>query len=800
MKNVYGRWAVVIILAIVSTLIASRMEIREDALDLLPGEAVQGDYVLLNRMGMVNRIFISLDATSLPAGADVFGALAVSAEKVGEILAQNEVFSDVHFRMQAGYSQAILEFVRGHLPALLTADDLAGISQRLVEKGLVTALNENFLLLNSPAGMAMKDQIQADPLGLGLLALKRIEGLKGELAVNIRDGFFISADGLHCLIWAESRHPLTDSGTAEKVDSLLKSALDKGLAHGVKADIIGSLPHTLANSRTIREDLNVLLSVSFVAFLVLFVVMLRDWRGILVIAVPFLAAPPAMALLSLFYTKISAMALGFGIVLIGIADDFSIHIFMALTKEQGSRREILGRLKAPLLLAAITTVIVFVVLLFSQVPSHRQMALLAIFGILTAFVLSWFLVPTLVKEEVLVVPAAEPGFRLDKYFPRSGPARGLSILVWIALLVAGCMALPRLTYNGDLKSLDVPVAQVAAAERSFHKVWGRGSGQAFVIASGADLDAALNKNDFVYSRLLAENIKDVQSLAPLLPGPEKQAANILSWHDFWKQRQTSFPGDLRKAAVAAGFTVDAFLPFEKTLVIEPRLIEPLDLVNGPLKPMVSSLLRQGDKTGQVAGNDKDLVVTILPDTKETGTVLASLAEAGSGVAVLSNSRWRGRVEKLLRQDLAELALTAGILVVLISGIYFTRPRDLLAVLAPVLSAFAAMALYDYFTTRDLNLMHVIMGIMIQGVAVDYGIFMVSACRGQGATRTSIASVSLGALSTLCGFGILALAKHPALHGLGITVLVGIGAAWPTALLVTPLLLKNDGSSSEAEKS
>ena len=128
---------------------------------------------------------------------------------------------------------------------------------------------------------------------------------------------------------------------------------------------------------------------------------------------------------------------------------------------------------------------------------------------------------------------------------------------------------------------------------------------------------------------------------------------------------------------------------------------------------------------------------------------------------------------------------------LVSGSYFTRPRDLLAVLAPVLSSFAAMALYDYFTTRDLNIMHVIMGIMIQGIAVDYGIFMVSACQGKGATRTSIASISLGALSTLTGFGILAFAKHPALHGLGITVLVGIGAAWPTALLITPLLLRKE---------
>jgi len=54
--------------------------------------------------------------------------------------------------------------------------------------------------------------------------------------------------------------------------------------------------------------------------------------------------------------------------------------------------------------------------------------------------------------------------------------------------------------------------------------------------------------------------------------------------------------------------------------------------------------------------------------------------------------------------------------------------------------------------------------------------------------TSALAVSLCALSTLIGFGVLAFAEHPALHALGITVLVGIGAAWPVALLVSPAFL------------
>ena len=440
MKTVFFRWALILCLVAGSLLVASRLEIREDAIDLLPGAAVQGDFILLKRLGLVNRLFISLDATALPAGSDPFGMLTGSAEKTGAILADSELFRDVYYRMPAGYGQAMLDYVRSCLPALLTSADLAALAQRLEGKGLESALQEDFLLLNSPVGMGMKEQIQADPLGFSLVALKRIEGLKGELAVQVRDGFFMSADGLHCLIWAESKLSLTDSSSAEKVDTFVRAALAKGLAPGIKADIIGSLPHTLANSRTIRHDLDLLMPLAFIVFFVLFIVMLKDWRGVLVIAVPFLAGAPAVALYSLFYTKISAMALGFGIALVGIADDFSIHLFMALSKEQGGSKAIMRRLAGPLLLALVTTVVVFVVLLFSQVPSHRQMAFLAIAGIVMAFVLSWYLVPTLVKEHSLVKPAESvpelQGFRIDKFLPRSRLARSIAIVAWFLLAKA----------------------------------------------------------------------------------------------------------------------------------------------------------------------------------------------------------------------------------------------------------------------------------------------------------------------------------------------------------------------------
>jgi predicted RND superfamily exporter protein len=42
---------------------------------------------------------------------------------------------------------------------------------------------------------------------------------------------------------------------------------------------------------------------------------------------------------------------------------------------------------------------------------------------------------------------------------------------------------------------------------------------------------------------------------------------------------------------------------------------------------------------------------------------------------------------------------------------------------------------------------------------------------------------------LAGFGALVLARHPALHSIGLSVLVGISAAIPSALLVIPAMYR-----------
>ena len=71
-----------------------------------------------------------------------------------------------------------------------------------------------------------------------------------------------------------------------------------------------------------------------------------------------------------------------------------------------------------------------------------------------------------------------------------------------------------------------------------------------------------------------------------------------------------------------------------------------------------------------------------------------------------------------------------------------------------------------------------------GLSADYGIFMVCG-RDADTTETTRRAVFVSGLTTLAGFGVLILARHPALHALGLTVFSGIAVAMLTAVFLLP---------------
>lgn len=775
-RSIALRWAAVLTVVIAGLCVLPYVHVKDDALDLLPGDAVKQDIRLLQRMGLVDRLFITLQRPVTMEASRFQQAVSRFAEELRKsgrcrfVLARLPVDSD----------RQLFSTLHASLPLLLDQQDLQRVRERIEPAALAKSMEQLFSMLNSPAGIAMKQRIQQDPLGLTTLVLQKLEYLRSEFSMRLQDGFFVSEDGHSYLLLAESKGSLTASDTADELAALLRSIADDTLPSDSSMRIIGSLPHTQANSRIIKNDLRWLVPTASILLVALLGFTLRNIRALVVFAIPFLAASPAIALASLYHSQLSRLALGFGVVLLGIGVDFSVHLYLALRWEKGTPAEILARMRRPILFASLTTVGVFMVLLFSQVSSHRQMALLALSGIVLAVLFAWLLIPTIAGT----AEGKDVTWRGIKWAKPGGRKSVPLIILWLMLMVAGLLAWPQLRYNGDLRVLDVQDEKVVGDEKIFKATWGEKGEQAFVLAQADTMTELLDQNFRVYERLVQHGATSFQSFAPILPGPEAQGKNLAGWQNFWQTHMDEFRQSFSEAALARGFSDTAFQPFFSWLEKTPQTLEPEQLLDGALRPLLMSLLKI---PGTSVSDDRYLALTTVKISQKSEPLLKSLGEQADAITVLSNSSWKATVERQLRHDIVSLSLIAGLVIIILVGIQFRNPVQIVAVLAPVLAALAAMSLFCFFSGSSLNTMHLIMGIMVIGLSVDYGIFIVCSVLGEQ-SRVSFQAVSICAASSLIGFGVLAFGHHPALHSLGVTVLVGIGVAWPTAVWISPAIL------------
>ncbi len=777
------KWLFALAFTIVGALLTVSINLNDNALDLLPSTAVRGDLQLLQKLGLVDRIIISLSTEDLSNNNTTnIAILKRSTLSLGKYLENSAFFTNVIYHIPQNFELETYQKFQPLLPLLLDKQDYHQLAPLTEPAGIELSMKKNFNLLNSPAGYGIKRQIQSDPLGITPLFLNKLHYLKAEYSLIIEDGLFLSKDRKNSLIIAESRKGLIDADAALFMNTILTKAFQAELAPGITPRIIGSLPHTLANAKSVQRDLKTLLPIATLFLLALLLFALRNIRALLVLGIPFLAALPAIAITGLFFRDVSALALGFGIVLLGIAVDFAIHLYLGLVRED-NRDDFLTIIRKPILLATVTTASVFIVLLFSEVPSHRQMATLALSGILLAVAYSWYLVPLIVPKTKGNIPLSASVFQ----FNPSLFGRYCIFLSWAILLGCGIVSWPGLKYNGNLQTLDAPNQSVIEDERHFRQIWGDKGDQAFLVASATDLNQALHTNYFIFKELQKHSIKSFQSIAPILPSLEYQSDNLSQWQTFWQTREPEFHSAFQDAAIKFGFSQNAFSPFFDSLTRLPQPTSIFENLPYGLKMLADAMIRLPEQQKGNSHNNNYLVTTTVSTNDDLYGLLLKLDDHYQNITLLANKKWKDQVEKLLRRDIITLSLTAAALITLITLISFRSIRMAVAVLAPVLSALSAMAIFSSVTGRELNMMHLLMGIMVIGLAVDYGIF--TACsHGNKKRSTSLHAISICAMSSLIGFGVLSFAHHPALNALGITVLIGIGAAWPTAILVTPTIM------------
>jgi predicted exporter len=744
----------------------------ENIASMIPdgGEGLAEDFMLLGKAPFTNRVFI---AVTTPEHASP-GTLAAAGDALAAALPP-DLFPEVRGGPSIMSPTALMTGMLDLLPALFTPEDLARAEALATPQAVRSAMAENARLLSSAEGMGMTGVVREDPLNLRRLALEKLASLRISGSVRLEHGRFMSEDARSMLLIARPSPAMTDADGSRRVMEAFERA-KVALPPGFSAELTGGHRHTLANADAIRSDMVTVLAASSAGLGLLFLLGLRSRSGLIAFALPFCILPPAALATKAVFGSVSGITLGFGAVLMGVAVDYSIYVHFALRGLPGETGDILARVSRPVLYGWATSMACFASLFFSGVPGVREMAFFSLTGLTLALGLSLFVLP------LLTAPEAGPGTPqvvTELAQGRSLPA-GAALAV-IGLALAGGLFFGReVRFDSDLRALSASGRELAGTEAAMRAAFGEVRERAMVFASGQSLDKALTANGLAFAELAALRAQGVVSLAPVLPPSDVQRANMDRWRGFMNPDRTA---NLRRLveseATALGFVPGAFEPFVARLSKENFAAATPERLRETGLGEALDLLLARDGEGHLA-------ITLAPDSPE---LLKRLDRPEAGVRPVSQTVFAAGLTRVIGEDFTRLTLVAlgGNLALLL--LFLRSARGMLLSMVP--TAVGCACLFGVMGALDkpLNLFGVIAVPLVIGIGVDYGVFMTmegAGSRGRATTR----AVILAGLSTVAGFGALALARHPALHSMGVTVLVGIsGAVAAACMLVAPLRAK-----------
>jgi predicted exporter len=761
-----GFWCVGLLL---SAGLVAAMFLRpvENIASMIPddGSSLAEDFKLLQKAPFTHRVLIDVAA---PPGTETV-KLAAAGDALAAALPP-ALFPEVRGGPQIANPASFVLGVLDLLPALFTERDMAAVEKRLSPDAVRQSLRECVRTLTSPEGLGMKEVLRRDPLGLRSLALSKLSHLRLSDSIRMNHGRFMSEDGRHMLVIARPAFAMTDATGAGQVIEAFHQAR-ASLPPGYTATLTGGLRHTLANTAAIKSDMATVLAASLAGLTLLFLACLRSRAGLFAFLVPLVILPTAAVATWFAFGSISGITLGFGSVLMGVAADYSIYVFFAMRAFPDSPQKALSRVAAPVWYGAVTSMVSFGALLFSALPGIRELAFFSLTGLFLALFLALVVLPCCIRT---ANDADDKARRLPSK-PFFTP-RQVLVLTFI-VLAASVYWGEKVHFNSDLRALSAAGADLKRDEAMMHSIWGDFRDRAMVFAKGASLDDALEANRRLFATVSEKkHFPGLISLAPVLPPKRVQSDNSLRWHaTFTPERRAGLRAVVAAEAARLGFTPEAFEPFWEFLAA------PATVFSTPERLRAVGLGEAVDLL--LARDDKDyLAISLMSDTPDAG-IQKNFPDQ---VRTVSQTRFASELTKLVKADFLRFILLAlGGNMILLYVFLRSVPLTLLSFLP---TAVGLALLWGTMGTMgvDLNLFGVIALPLIIGIGVDYGIFMAIAEAGSR-NGTTIRAVIVAGLSTIVGFGALTLAGHPALHSIGLTVLIGIsGAVLASCLLVPPL--------------
>lgn len=632
---------------------------------------------------------------------------------------------------------------------------------RFSRDSLRAALQQRLDDLRSPLAPLMKDTIPADPTG-ELFTV--VTAWFGEDRPAKHRGVWMSTDQSKALLLVETKAAGFDADAQAAIQQDVRQSFASLVRQPERLRLLMTGPGVFAveAKQTIEREAWRLSTAAAVVVVFFLYASYQSITLVLLSLIPLTAGIMAgMLAVQGWFGFIHGITLGFGITLLGVVDDYPIHLFSHLNA-RASASTVMEKIWPTMRLGVLTTAIGFASLLFAGFPALTQLGLFAVTGILTAAVVTRWVLPRFVPEGFLPRPLW-PAFhaKLERLTRMKPVIPGVIILACAALLWSHTPL-----WETELASLSPVSDAKKQLDRQLRDELGAPDLRDLLVIEGQTEEDVLKYGEVLDAKLerlrTSGAIAGYDLISHYLPSRRTQ-----------QDRQSHLPErpvlmrNLDQALTGLPFTPGLFAPF-LAAVETARTQSPLerkDFEDTAFGARVASLMFEQDGTWKAVVPlrgvaDRTQLTEIVGNWNMPSVTYVDLKEESNRLMTAYRDR-------------TLIILVCGLFVIsVVLGVGIQSVGLLWPILSPIMGSLLVVAAAVNLAGESLSLFHIATFLLVIGLGLDYALFFNRPEGSEEERSSTLYGLLVCSMTTILVFGVLASSDIPVLHAIGMTAAVG----------------------------
>lgn len=674
------------------------------------------------------------------------------------LLQQSKGVKELKGPMDSTSQQAWGDFYWRHRNGLLDS----ATRQRLQDGGEAQAQWILSQLYSAFSGVSGKE-LQNDPLML-------MRGLQLALAQNsqrlrLMDGWLVTQDdegNYWYLLHGELANSSFDMQQTHQVVSTLNRLENQLKAEYPQAQLLsrGTVFYSDYASQQAKSDLSTLGVATILGVILLIVVVFRSLRPLLLclLSVGIGALAGVVATLLLF-GELHPMTLVMSMSIIGISADYTLYYLTERMVHGGqvSPWQSLHKVRQALLLALLTTVIAYLIIMLAPFPGIRQMAVFAVAGLSASCLTVLFWHPWLCQRlPVRPIPAMTLLLRWLAFWRRK---QTLSWALPVLLAVVSLAGIATLRVDDDIAQLQALPQGILAQEKQITYLTGQSVDQKWFVVYGATSQQVLER---------------LEALTPVLE-QARQAGTLTGFRVIPLNSLVRQQQDLSLLREAAPAAIRALQSAGLTAITPALQAMPVTV-----DEWLASPASEGWRLMWLTLSNGESGVLVPVDGVTDSTALKALAAKQEGVAWVDRKSTFNELFALYRTLLAGLLLVALAVIACGAMIRLGWRKGLVSLVPSLLSLSCGLAVLS-LSGHAVNLFSLLALVLVLGIGINYTLFF---SNPRGTPVTSLLAITLAMMTTLLTLGMLVFSTTQAISNFGMVLVSGIF----TAFLLSPLAM------------